>query len=286
MEGRVAADAAVAAPAAQLQPLVGGYSGIRYEGFPPGTHLGLPSHRLTVVFSLGAPLHVAGGQFTALAAGLHTSPAVIVHDGSQHVVSLELSPAGARSLLGLPAAELAHSVVELDQLLGREAGKLTDRMAAAPDWEACFAVLDDALTRWAGRTNPAEVGVSGAWHRIVQSGGTVRIDDLANETGYSRRHLTQRFTREYGLTPKQAARVVRFERSWLLLRRLERSRRRSHSDRPSLAEIAASCGYYDQAHLARDWNQLAGCPPSAWLGAEELPFVQDSTPEAALASAA
>jgi AraC-like DNA-binding protein len=285
MEGPVA-DAAVAAPAPQLQRLVSGYSGIRYEGFPPGTHIGLPSRHLTVVVSLGTPLHVADGQFTALAAGLHTGPAAIVHDGSQHVVSLELTPAGARLLLGVPASELANSVVELDQLLGREVGELTDRMAAAPDWEACFAVLDDALTRRAGRTNQAEIGVSGAWHRIVQSGGTVRIDELAHETGYSRRHLTQRFTREYGLTPKQAARVVRFERSWLLLRRLERSRRESSSDRPSLAEIAASCGYYDQAHLAREWNQLAGCPPSEWLDAEELPFVQDSTAEAALASAA
>jgi AraC-like DNA-binding protein len=132
----------------------------------------------------------------------------------------------------------------------------------------------------------ADRATSSAWHRIVESGGSVRIGDLAHETGYSRRHLTQRFAREYGLTPKQAARVVRFERSWRLLRRLERSRRQSRGDRPSLAEAAAACGYYDQAHLAREWNDLAGCPPSAWLAGEELPFVQDSAAEAAVRSAA
>lgn len=85
--------------------------------------------------------------------------------------------------------------------------------------------------------------------------------------GWSRRHLTERFTREFGLSPKDAARVVRFHRSRLLVAR---------SNRPRLADVAAACGYYDQAHLAREWNDLAGCSPSAWLAAEEFPSVQDT----------
>jgi AraC-like DNA-binding protein len=40
-----------------------------------------------------------------------------------------------------------------------------------------------------------------------------------------------------------------------------------------LAELATECGYYDQAHLAREFRDLAGCPPSALL-AEELRKVQ------------
>lgn len=288
MAGQVA-DAVTAAPARRLAPLVSSYSGNRYEGFSPGTHLGLPSRHLTVVVSLGAPLDVAAerahafGSFTALAAGLHTTPAVIAHEGSGYTVSFELTPAGARSLLGLPAGELVGAIVDLEELLGPpQVRELAERMAAAPAWQERFAVLDDVLTRRAGRMDEADGATAGAWHRIVESGGAVRIGDLADEVGYSRRHLTERFTREYGLTPKQTARVVRFERSWLLLRRLERSRRLSRrNDRRSLAEIAARCGYYDQAHLAREWNDLAACPPSAWLAAEELPFIQESTAEAA-----
>jgi AraC-like DNA-binding protein len=291
MAGRVA-DSLTALPAPELRCLVSSYSGSRLEGFAPGTHRGLPSRHLTVVISLDAPLRVAavpdrsqaGGSFAALAAGLRTGPAAITHDGSEHTVSVELTPAGARSLLGLPAAELAGEVVDLDELLGPNVPGLAERMASAPDWRERFAVLDAVLTRCAGRTAEADDSMAYAWRRLVGSGGAVRVAKLADEIGYSRRQLTKRFSREYGLTPKQAARVVRFERSWLLLRGLERSQRHSPDrDPPSLAKVAITCGYYDQAHMAREWNDLAGCPPSAWLAAEELPFVQDSTDDLAVA---
>lgn len=276
MSGTLVVDAAMARPAARLAPLVRSYVGYRFEGFAPGTHLGLPSRDLTVVISLGAPIRVAGmpseGQppaaFQALAGGLHTRPARIAHDGDQYGVQLELTPLGARSLLGLPAGALGPAVVDLGELLGPAAAELCDRMAAAPDWTARFAVLDRILGRRAERhddVTPAEV--ARAWHVIVASGGTARVSDVAAEVGWSRRHLGERFAREYGLTPKAAARVVRFGRSRALLGR---------ADRPSFAAVAATCGYADQSHLDREWNALAGCPPSAWLAAEELPSVQDT----------
>jgi AraC-like DNA-binding protein len=51
--------------------------------------------------------------------------------------------------------------------------------------------------------------------------------------------------------------VVRFDRA---RRRL--LRRQAEGGWVVLAGFAAECGYYDQAHLARDLRELAGCPPS------------------------
>ena len=203
--------------------------------------------------------------FEEVAAFAGETPGEIVHDGVQHGVQLELTPLGARSLLGLPAAALGPAVVDLGEFLGPDARELVERMTAVPAWADRFAVLDEVLPRRPHHSATPMPAVARAWDRIVASGGADRIGDVADEVGYSRRHLADRFIREYGLTPKDVARVVRFERSKLLLQR---------RDRPTLAAVAAIAGYYDQAHLAREWRDLAGCPPSAWLAAEELPSVQ------------
>jgi AraC-like DNA-binding protein len=67
-----------------------------------------------------------------------------------------------------------------------------------------------------------------------------------------------------GVTPKCAARVFRFERACRLIK----------DERAGLAHVAASCAYFDQAHLTHEWNALAGCSPREWI-ARELPFLED-----------
>nr|WP_246293401.1 helix-turn-helix domain-containing protein [Naumannella cuiyingiana] len=85
---------------------------------------------------------------------------------------------------------------------------------------------------------------------MQRTGGTVRIDELATRIGWGRRRLTREFRAEYGVSPKQAARVTRFDRSRRLLA----------AGRP-LAELAASAGFFDQAHLSREYAALAERSP-------------------------
>jgi AraC-like DNA-binding protein len=270
------ADGALGVPTPALRPFVARYAGYRYLGFPPGIHLGLPGRYLTVVLALGPPTRLdvlpdgrrSPTSFRALASGLSTRRVVIGHDGDQYGVQLDVTTRGARALFGLPAGELFDQVVDLSLLLGDDADELLDRMTAAPGWAGRFAALDDVLLRRL-RPEPAAASVpsplDAAWRAVVRRGPALRVDELAGEIGWSRRHLTERFTREFGLGPKELARVVRFERSKSLLQR---------GGYGSLAEVAARCGYYDQAHLAREWRQIAGCAPSAWLRSEDLPNVQ------------
>ncbi|MFI1303750.1 hypothetical protein [Streptomyces sioyaensis] len=79
----------LAVPAPPLRPYVSGYAGYRQAGVPPGRHRGLPSPRLTLIFTLDEPLTLAGhpdpaqapGTYSALLGGLHTRPAMITHQG-------------------------------------------------------------------------------------------------------------------------------------------------------------------------------------------------------------
>ena len=270
-------------PPAALRPFVGWYSGYRQAGLAPGRHRGLPSPYLTLIVTLDEPLAVAAhpdprqpaSRHDVLVGGLHTAPALITHDGSQSGIQLGITPLGARALLGIPAGELAQTDLHGHEILGALASELRERVLAAPDWAARFAVLDEMLIRQANahdRTGPMGPDVAPevayAWRALLAARGQVSISALADETGWTSRHLGARFRAETGLSPKGAARVVRFDRARRLLQR-----RVTAGGTPALAGLAAACGYYDQAHLAREFRGLAGCPPSRWL-AEEFRNVQ------------
>ncbi len=278
-------ESARAAPAAPLRGLIGWYSGYRQDGVPPARHRGLPSPYLTLIITLDDPLTVARhpdpadrpGDYRTLLGGLHTTPALITHPGRQSGVQVQLSPLGARALLGLPAGELAGRDLAADDVLGRVAGELHERMRTAADWPARFAILDQLLLDRADLDQQVTPDIAEAWRRLLRSGGQVRAAELASQVGWSPRYLQRRLLAETGLTPKAAARVTRFDRARRILQRqaVAAGAGAAGGGAATLADVAAGCGYYDQAHLAREFRALAGCPPAAWL-ADEFRNVQSS----------
>lgn len=265
-------------PHPALRPFVAAAVGYRHEGLPPGEHRGLPSPYLTFVVTLDEPLEMAAhpdpaqspGRYDALVGGLHTRPARITHPGRQVGVQLSLTPFGAAALLGCPAGELASVDAPLDALLGPAAHELVDRVRAAPGWPHRFAVLDAALLRLLREDVAVAPEVAEAWRVTTATGGRVPVARLAAHVGWSARHLEQRFRAATGLRPKEAARVVRFDRA-----RRELASRAAAARPLDLAGLAAAAGYADQAHLTREWREFAGLPPTRWLAAE-FGFVQDT----------
>jgi AraC-like DNA-binding protein len=271
-------------PAAALRPFIAFYSGYRQAGVEPAVHRGMPSPYLTLIFTLDEPLTVAshpdpgqpGGEFTTLLGGLHTVPAIVTHQGWQSGIQVALSPLGARPLLGLPAGELAHLDVPAADVLGPLAAEIQQRAQSAATWPERFAVVDQVLLRQlAARSGGGAVApkvsdeVGYAWRLLLRTGGAVRVSELADGCGWSTRHLHGRLQAETGLSPKAAARVIRFDRA----RRLLLRRRATAPQDFLLSDLAADCGYYDQPHLDRDFRVLAGLSPTKWL-AEEFRNVQ------------
>lgn len=277
-----------AAPAGPLRGLIGSYAGYRQEGVPPARHRGLPSPYLTLIITLDDPLTVARhpdpadppGDYRTLIGGLHTTPALITHPGRQSGVQVALSPLGARALLGLPAGELAGRDLAAGEVLGAVADELQERMRAATGWPARFAILDRLLLAQADLDHQVTPDIAEAWRLLSRSGGQIRAAELAGMVGWSPRYLQRRLLTETGLTPKAAARVTRFDRARRILQR-----QAGDPAAATLADVAAGCGYYDQAHLAREFRALAGCPPAAWLG-DEFRNVQSGTAAASADSVA
>jgi AraC-like DNA-binding protein len=271
---------AIGLPAGELRGHVTRYIGWDATAIA-STNLATPSRSVTVIIcfehdveltQLQAPPET-GRRLRALVGGLHDEP-INVRTRSA-AVRIEIEPLGARRLLGLPAGELGGLVLDLRDLWGDSVDDLAARLRDAPGWPARFAAIDRYLGGRLRESPLAAPEIAHAWRRLVDAGGRMRIADLAAEVGWSRRHLSSRFTASIGLSPKTAARVLRFEHASAALLQGNRS----------LADVAVRTGYADQAHQSREWRTLAGTTPTAWLLQErhdppaqiDFPSLQDDT---------
>jgi AraC-like DNA-binding protein len=264
-------EAAVSLPRPALRPYISRYAGFRATGLPPTLHHGLPSTEVDLIISLARPIDIvqmpnstqSPAAFHALLAGLQTAPAVIRMEREAFGIHVFIKALAARAILGVSSTELASHVVDLSDLWRNRTKGLVDSLCAAATWQQRFDILDKFfLARLAPRDTRPEV--SWALNTLRRSHGAIPIQHLADETGFSRRHFSERFQDAIGVSPKSFARVLRFERACHLI--AGRSM--------SLAHVAHACGFTDQAHMTREWNALAGCSPREWI-ARELPFLQD-----------
>lgn len=252
---------------------------LRYTGFSQQTDAPvcsreLPGTYVPLILDLGEGWTVgdprrppqAAEHIGSFVAGLTDHAVLVEHPGHARCLQVDLTPVGARRLLGFPMHELANRVVPLADVLGRTSALLLERLAGAPSWDARFALLDRALAARLADAAPGRPEVAWALGRMVESAGGAPIGGLAGELGWSHRRLIARFRDEVGLAPKLTARIVRFERLQALL-----------AGDPTLewARAAAACGYSDQAHLAREVRELTGLTPTGLRG-EGVNFVQDA----------
>jgi AraC-like DNA-binding protein len=177
-------------------------------------------------------------------------------------LQIRLSPVTAAAVLGAPAG-LTGTVATLDEVWGRDAEQVEDRLRTARSWDERFTIAAGVLGRRAARA-AVEPEVAHAWRRTVAARGRLRVEGLAEEVGWSRQRLWSRFRAQLGLTPKRAARLVRFDHAAHLL---------AAGQAP--ANVAVRSGYTDQSHLHREVRAIAGATPAAvaaapWLAIDDV----------------
>ena len=166
--------------------------------------------------------------------------------------SVRFKPGAARAFLRVPAAELTDRVLEADEL---GCGWLSTRPAPEDEpssvAEALTALERALLERLPAATLQSEVREA---TRRLLSAQPPAIDSLARDLGRSRQHLARQFRENVGVSPKEFARVARLQRAIAAVQGARAI---------GLAELAIELGYYDQAHMSRDFDDLAGLTPRA-----------------------
>jgi len=247
------------APSQRMAGLIAGMTGYRETARGRFFQRETAGLIVPLIISFGTPFLIALGRDPdaedrqpSFAAGLYAGPVHIESDGGAECVQVDFTPLGAYRFFGGAVADLAARMVDIGDVLGREGRQLRERLGAIR-WQDRFDLVEDFVASRASHLPSPEIAF--AYGRLARSAGAVRITALAREIGWSRKHLVDRFRAEIGLAPKPVARMMRFHEACRLAR----------TDTASgWASIAAESGYSDQAHLAREFADLAGETPTAW----------------------
>jgi AraC-like DNA-binding protein len=177
---------------------------------------------------------------------------VVEPAGATHSVAIRFRPGGLAAFTSLPMHELTDQAVDLDSIWGPVVADWEERLFTAPSLAHAAALLTHFLcARLEERPNLR--AIQAAVQRIDIAGGNVSIRALADDFGWSQKHLERLFAQHVGLTPKHYARIARF-------RRLSCYAARPHY-RQSLGLLAADCDQPGGRHAARI---LLTCVPRLW----------------------
>jgi len=188
-------------------------------------------------------------------AGAGTDSYVTGVAAAQTVMTVHFRPAGALPFLEVPLGELTNSCVGLEDLWGREATALRERLIDAPCAASRIALVEAfLLARMSCDAFPRHPDVTTVL-AAVERNPSMRVSDAAVFTGLSPKRLSALFRAQVGLPPKSYVRV----------RRLQAALRRLDSGGTRGAAIATDLGYFDQAHFVRDFRAFAATTPTQYL---------------------
>lgn len=228
-------------------------AGFHHHGSGPVGITMVAHPAVTLLFDLGDQgwtAHDDTGTHTrsSVAIGLLPGSVRLTGSGAGECLQVRLSPVLAAEVLD--TAGLTGTFAELDDVLGPKARRLSSDLRSTTSWDERFALTSNFLGDRLDGRRKVDAEVAYAWQQTSLRQGRSNIHSLAAETGWSRQRLWSRFRTQLGLSPKQAARLVRFDHAARLL-----------ADGTPPAEAAARAGYSDQPHLNREVRSIVDTTP-------------------------
>lgn len=254
---------AEAAAAPGLAHAIRGFSHYEEHVSSFTTRRELPGTQGVLIINFGDTIYLTGGDGDTIrlgagegfVAGVHTQSALSrTERGRQRGVHVFLPLASLRRLFAPDMRHIADRAVPLEAILGVRAAAMGATLVEKTPG-ACFDALEAWLARRLADAPSPDRAVNWAIARL-DADPAARIDALARDIGWSRKHFAQRFRAAAGVTPRAYARLRRFERLMHCL---------TCGTRPHWADLAAAHGFADQPHMAREVRDISGLTPTVLL---------------------
>lgn len=270
----------------RLRAYVHGYFASSSQLRAPVLERHLPSMEVPLLLNFGEPhrhSNLDSGEWSARdgawIVGLHARHQLTQAVGERHFMVVRFTPIGAHLFLRLPMHSIANESIDLEQIDATLASAVMRRVGLARSWTDRFAAMESLIAQRIAETEMPG-SVDSVWRKLVVTDGRIALGSLDGELDCSHRTLIARFRTCVGFPPKTVARLLRFNRVVRSLDCSSRTRANETVGKPYLesthaddrrvaairwADIATHCGYFDQAHLIKDFREFAGNTPDAFL---------------------
>ncbi|MCW9705490.1 helix-turn-helix domain-containing protein [Fodinibius salsisoli] len=159
------------------------------------------------------------------------------------------------ALFGIPAYELHNQVVSLKNVLNTETSRLLGTLEEAADPNQKIRIVANFLMDLLDKDVKPNPAIQHSVHLISKTHGTTPIAEIRDHIGYSRRHFSHLFKKLIGLTPKQYARLSRFQHALDIIHQCNIS---------DWTRFALGLGYYDQSHFIHDFQSFSDLSPDEY----------------------
>lgn len=194
-----------------------------------------------------------GTLSSSIIVGPHTNRNVMTPGRNHLMIKVGFQPGGLYRLLGIPMNELlGKDSFNCTELLGNEVNEVNDKLKHAVSFTELKTIVEDFLIKRAGKLKQA-LPIDQVFLLLMKERGLIKIDKLASHACLSIRQFERVFQQRIGLPPKHFSRLVRFAQAWTI---------KEQQPDISWIKIAYECGYFDQMHLIRDFQEFAGLSPS------------------------
>ncbi|HEV2720059.1 MAG TPA: AraC family transcriptional regulator [Thermoanaerobaculia bacterium] len=224
---------------------------------PTSAHRVVPDHALSIAFSCRRDARGAVSDAQLLLIGPVRTPRVVVREPGTELVAIRVHPEWSQRLLDVSPGEHPNAVVDLAGVTRVVTGSLAEQLAESRSPIEALRMLRTAAEGVARRLRQpggSDAAVVRAAEALRRSRGRAGVEALAGLVGLSSRHLRRAFTSAVGMSPKAAARMIRFHR---VLAATDGTRS------VDWADTALRFGYADQAHMIHEFSAFSGFTPAA-----------------------
>lgn len=175
--------------------------------------------------------------------------------GRNHLmIKVGFQPGGLYRFLGIPMSEfLYNDGFDGMDLLGDELNEVLDQLRETVSFLQMKMVVENFLFKHAGKLKQS-LPIDQVLPILIRGRGLIKIEQLAAQACLSLRQFERVFQQRIGMPPKHFSRLVRFGQAWII---------KEQQPGMSWIKIAHECGYFDQMHLIRDFQEFAGVNPSS-----------------------